>query len=250
MAFVSVPLISEALLPWLSWQHVLGLMGIASLLMAAAFAFWGQGGRFHGQAPNWHAFRPLIANPAFWIMALLFGLAIGGSMGVFSMLPLYLVAERGIPRDSANLLISLSRISSVAVAFVSGWATDRFGPRQVMATVFFLTGILTMLLGIGPDPWIILLVFLQPLLAVCFFPAGFAALSSILPADARNVAVSLTIPLAYLLGGGVFPVGIGMFGDAGVFSWGIAAAGALIMTGAVFSLCLKISKPEGNEAPS
>ena len=243
MAFVAVPLISEALLPWVSWQHVLGLMGVVSLLVAAAFALFGQGGRFPGQPPEWRSFQPLTTNPAFWIMALLFGLAIGSSMGVFSMLPLYLVAEHDIPRDWANTLISLSRISSVAIAFVAGWATDRLGPRRVLATVFLLTGILTILLGLAPKAWIIVIVFLQPLVAVCFFPAGFAALSSILPARARNVAVSLTIPLAYLLGGGAFPVGIGLFADAGMFAWGFAFFGALIMTGALCSLRLKLDNP-------
>jgi hypothetical protein len=31
-------------------------------------------------------------------MAALFGLAIGSSMGIFNMLPLYLVAEKGLDR--------------------------------------------------------------------------------------------------------------------------------------------------------
>lgn len=243
VAFVAVPLISEALLPWFAWQGILGLLGIVSLLAGALFAFLGKGGRFAGQPPNWSSFRPLLSNPAFWIMALLFGLAIGSSMGIFSMLPLYLVTERGIPRDWANTLISLSRVSGVAIAFLAGWMTDRLGPRRVMAAVFFSAGIMTILLGMAPDPLIIPVVFLQPLLAVCFFPAGFAALSSILPANARNVTVSLAIPLAYLLGGGIFPVGIGLFGDAGHFAWGIAFFGVLITLGGIFSLCLKVPPP-------
>jgi hypothetical protein len=71
-----------------------------------------------------------------------------------------------------------------------------------MAAVFLLTGTMTFLLGVTKGYWMVLIVFAQPMLAVCFFPAGFAALSCIGPSSSRNVAVSLTIPLAFLIGAG------------------------------------------------
>jgi len=243
LSFVAAPLISEALLPWFSWQGILALIGGISLLTGTTFVLFGKGGGFPGQAPSLESFRELLAKPSFWIMALLFSLAIGGSMGVFAMLPLYLVAERGIVRNWANTLVSMSRISGVGIAFAAGWATDRFGPKRIMAAVFLLTGIMTILLGLAADAWIIIIVFLQPMLAVCFFPAGFAALSSIAPSNARNMAVSLAVPFAFLVGGGVIPAGIGVFGDTGSFASGFAVVGALITTGFLLSLCLKLPVP-------
>jgi NNP family nitrate/nitrite transporter-like MFS transporter len=69
--------------------------------------------------------------------------------------------------------------------------------------------------------------FAQPLLAVCFFPAGFAALARLGSPTARAVAVSLTVPLAYILGGGALPAMIGWLGEYLSFAWGLGLAGAV-----------------------
>ena len=109
-----------------------------------------------------------------------------------------------------------------------------------MLCVFFVTGILTLLLGIASTYWVIIVVFLQPILAVCFYPAGFSALSSISTSENRNVAVSLTIPIAFVLGGGAVPAFIGIMADLGYFSWGISLSGVLIMTGFFLSFFLHL----------
>ena len=164
------------------------------------------------------------------------------------MLPLYLVTERGFDRSWANTLVALSRVSGLVMAFFAGWATDRFGPRRVMAGVFLLTGLMTLLLGTTPNPWIVIIIFLQPMLAVCFFPAGLAALSCIGPSSSRNVAISLTIPFAFLLGAGATPTAIGVMGDAGSFGVGFAVVGGLILMGFLLSLRLKL--PAEHECPA
>jgi NNP family nitrate/nitrite transporter-like MFS transporter len=83
-------------------------------------------------------------------------------------------------------------------------------------------------------------VFLQPLLAVCFFPAGFAALARIGPAGSRSLAVSLAIPIAFLLGGGAVPTLIGFMGDAVSFAAGIMLVGVLITVGALLAGRLRL----------
>jgi NNP family nitrate/nitrite transporter-like MFS transporter len=177
-------------------------------------------------------------------MTVLFSLAIGASLGVYTMFPLYLVAERGIDRSWTNTLVGLSRVSGLVAVFLAGWATDRIGPRQIMRWVFLLTGTLTMLLGAVPGYWIAGVFFLQQLLAVCFFPAGLSALSAIGPPQARNLAVSLSIPIAFLAGGGLTPALIGVMGDAGSFAGGIVLVGGLILLG--FVICLRLRVPGEN----
>ena len=175
-------------------------------------------------------------------MVVLFALGMGGQVGVYAMLPLFLVAERGLDQYSANILVALSRISGLGMAFLAGWATDRFGAKRFMAAVFLLTGSMTILLGLATGYWIIIVVFLQPMLAVCFFPAGFAALSCIGPSSSRNVAVSLAIPLAFLIGGGTIPTGIGIMGDFATFALGFGLAGGLILVGFILALTLKLPR--------
>jgi NNP family nitrate/nitrite transporter-like MFS transporter len=245
---LAAPLLSEALLQWFSWRGTLALLGTASIMFGFAFARFGRGGEFPGESPSVASFRTILTIPAFWIITVLFGLAISGSVGVYAMLPLYLVTERGIDRYWANTLVALSRISGIGMAFLAGWATDRFGPRRVMAVVFLLTGLMTVLLGAVKGYWVVLIVFLQPMLAVCFFPAGLAALSCIGPSSSRNVAVSLTIPFGFLLGAGAIPTGIGIMGDSGSFALGFALVGGLILGGFTLSLLLKL--PEEHECPT
>jgi NNP family nitrate/nitrite transporter-like MFS transporter len=172
-------------------------------------------------------------------MAVLFCLGICGTLGIYTMLPLYLVAGQGLNRNWANTLVALSRIPSIFMAFVAGWTSDRIGPKKTIIGIFLITGLMTILLGTVSDAWIVILVFLQPVIAGCFFPPGFAALSSIGPPSGRNIAVSLTLPIAFVFGGGAIPIGIGMMADAGSFDLGIALAGAFILTGSILALFLK-----------
>jgi NNP family nitrate/nitrite transporter-like MFS transporter len=130
------------------------------------------------------------------------------------------------------------------MTFLAGWVTDRLGPRKTLIGAFLLTGSVTVLLGLFPYPWIIIPIFLQPMLAVCFFPAGFAALSFIGSAKVRSVAVSLAVPLGFLFGGGAVPFGISLMGEIGFFGLGVSLAGGLILFGTFLAWHLKL---EGHE---
>jgi NNP family nitrate/nitrite transporter-like MFS transporter len=248
LGYVLAPFVSEVFLSLFSWRGVSALLGIISMAVGAGFARFGRGGNFPGEVPGFGSFRTLFGQPAFWIMTILFGLGIAGTLGIFTMLPLYLVSERGIERSWANTLIALSRISGIAMSFLAGWATDRLGPKKTLVCVFFLTGLATVLLGVFPYPWVVILIFVQPMLAVCFFPAGFAAISFIGSAKIRSVAVSLAVPLGFVFGGGAIPIGIGLMGDTGAFGLGVSMAGGFILLGTLFSHYLKLS-PSYSQSP-
>lgn len=241
LSFILTPLLAEMLLHWFIWRNILIFVGMVSVIMGIVFSRLGKGGNFLGEAPNFSSIKKILEIPAFWILIVLFSLAITSTLGIYNMLPLYLVTEHGMSQDWANSLVGTSRISTLGMAFLGGWATDRFGPKPIMIGVFFVTGILTLLIGMVSTYWIAALVFLQPVLAVCFYPAGFAALSTISTPENRNMAISLTIPIAFVLGGGVVPALIGIMADKGYFSLGISLSGALIITGFFLLFFLKLS---------
>jgi len=238
-SFFVAPLLAEFLMMWLSWRGVLVFLGICSILTGFLFSRFWKGEDLPGEAPNFLSLKTLLARRSFWIMMILFSLGICATFGIYTMLPLFLVAHHGLERNWANTLVALSRISGIFMAFLAGWTTDRIGPGLTLSAVFLLAGLTTVLLGISTGSWLVLMIFLQPVVAVCFFPPGFAALSAIGPPKARNVAVSLTIPAAFLVGGGAIPMGIGMMGDAGLFSMGLSIAGGLILSGAILALFYK-----------
>ena len=240
LSFIITPLLVEILLQWFLWRYILLLYGIVSIILGVVFFRYGKGGMFLGKAPNFKAIKPILKVPDFWMLILLFGLAITSTLGIYNMLPLYLTAEHGKSLEWANSLVGISRIPTLAMSFLAGMATDRLGAKTIMICVFFFTGIVTLLLGLASTYWVVVAVFLQPILAVCFYPAGFSAISSISSPENRNVAVSLTIPIAFVLGGGVVPALIGTMADYGYFSLGISLSGLMILTGFMISLFLKL----------
>ena len=239
LSFVAAPLIAEFTMTRFSWKIAFIFFGCAALILSPLFSRFARGGEFLGEAPSFLSFRELLTNSSFWVMAFLFSIGVCGSLGIYAMLPLHLVTELDMDRNQANTLVALSRISGLVMAFVGGWAADRFGPKRTLKIVLIATGMMTVLLGITPNRYANVFIFLQPLVAVCFFPAAFAAVAFIFPTKSRNLAVSLIIPISFLVGGGIAPIFIGLIGDYSSFALGIAISGGLIAAGAIFTGGLK-----------
>jgi NNP family nitrate/nitrite transporter-like MFS transporter len=242
LAFIVAPLLAEALLGVFSWRGVLMWSGAGSLVSGVIFIIFGKGGDFAGEAPNVSTLRIILKEPSFWFMMGLFSLGIGASFGVYTMLPLYLVAEKGMDRTWANTFVATSRIFTLGSSILVGWITDQVGPRKTLMGVFMATGIVTLLLGLVSGAWIILIVFLHSILATSFFPAGFAALSRIGSGRLKNVGVSLTVPVGFLLGGGVIAAGLGIMGEMGSFALGFILFGVVLLSGVLLARSLKIAK--------
>lgn len=234
LSFVAAPLVAEALIDPLGWRGVLAALGGASLLLGLLYAGRGRGSDSPGQPPSPANLKRVLVQPSFWVLMGLFSLGVGASLGVFTMLPLFLVSEHELARSQANLLVAASRVAGVLASFLAGWASDRLGPRRTLAMVFAASGLLTILMGLSSGAWLWLAIFLQPTVAVCFFPAAFAALSRLSQPASRNLVVSLCVPLGFVVGGGAFPAAIGWAGQHLGFSWGIAGAGVLILGGLTF----------------
>jgi MFS transporter, NNP family, nitrate/nitrite transporter len=245
LAFFAGPFAAELFLSWSTWRTALSSLGVVSLMASVAYFRFGRGGEFAGESPASTAFGLLIRSAAFWIMAVLFGLGVSSTIGVYVMLPLYLVSERQIDPSWANMVVALSRSYGPILGVVGGWVSDRLGPKQTMVMSLGFTGIVTFLVGLVSNVWIGNVVLFQPLLAVWFFPAAFAALAATTPAAARNLAVAFTIPFGYLIGGGAMPTFIGIMGDTGSFALGFSVTGTLILLGAALALLLKL--PATNE---
>lgn len=242
LAFFAGPFVAELFLSWSTWRLALASLGVIALIASAAYFRFGQGGDFAGESPASSAFGSLIRSASFWILAPLFGLGVGSTIGVYAMLPLYLVSERQMDLRWANTVVALSRSYGPILGVLGGWVSDHLGPKQTMIMSLTFTGGATLLVGLVSSFWISTVVLLQPLLAVWFFPAAFAALAATTPPAARNLAVAFTIPCGYLIGGGVIPTFIGIMGDAESFALGFIVTGILILLGGTLAWLLKLSE--------
>ena len=228
-AFLLAPLAVEAALGIMDWRSLLLVLGVVALALAGFFGWRGHGADFCGEIPDRRAMAAIAAKPAVWLMMLMFGIGITGTLGLYSMLPLFLVSAHGMEREWANGLLAFSRVGALAAAWCGGWAADRFGSRQTIRVVFLFSGLLIMALGVLRGPWLIAAVFCQPVLAVCFFPAGFSLLSRCGTHRNQNIVIAITIPMAFLIGGGGAPLLLGWLGDAGAFGRAFILVGLATM---------------------
>jgi MFS family permease len=237
LGFVAAPLLCDIFLRYIPWRHGLALFGLLIIISGIVYGFSTHGSSEKGKAPDLSASGMFFRMPLFWAMVILFSLAICSTLGIYAMAPLFLVNDHGMDPGSANTLLSVSRIASIMMPLAGGWLGDRFGRHLVMALFLLVTGILTVLMAlVGGGIWLIVLVVAQPLFAVCFFPAGFAVLLKLGPPKYANLAVSLCLPLAFLIGGGLMPTLIGWIGDAYSISAGIIMVGCLMTIGGGSSL--------------
>jgi MFS transporter, NNP family, nitrate/nitrite transporter len=219
LAFFTAPLIAEVFLRFFSWRLSLALIGGLTFLSGVLFLLFGRGGKERGKPPSLQTSYQMLRNPSFWLMALLMTIAIASSFGIYTMMPLFLVNEMGMSRSWANTIVALSRSFGFVSLIFSGFITDRFGPPR--ATIVFLgaAGGLTLLLGLVKGPSITpVMVFLQAASVACLFPVGFTAIALSFPTPTRSIAVAKIIMIAFLLGGGFVPLGIGYWAEAFSFS--------------------------------
>jgi NNP family nitrate/nitrite transporter-like MFS transporter len=236
LGFIAAPVLTDIMLRDSTWQQ--GLMWLGIVMMTAGIFYGATVADSHepGSALNLKSARVILWQSKFWLMILFFSLAICSSLGIYAMLPLYLVSDQGIPLEQSSRILAYSRIAALLMPLAAGWLGDRFGNKAIMGGALMLAGLFTTFLGLTTSfPWVITLVVLQPMVAVCFFPSGFAVLSAMGPEKKGSLVISLCIPAAFLTGGGILPAFIGGIGDLASIAFGFVITGAVIMAGGVLS---------------
>ncbi|MFO7785553.1 MAG: MFS transporter [Thermodesulfobacteriota bacterium] len=230
-ALILAPFFATAILAVGSWRWGYLVMAGFLAIMGTVYARWGADVQTRGSLPGIHRIKEIAGNPAFWGLAGLISLAVGVETGVYAVLPLFLVNERGFDLTAANRLLGLSRIPGLGIVLLSGWITDRLSPRATLRLVLFLTGATVILLGLGPRSITAVTIFAQAAVAACLFPPILSAASGISTPENRALTISLSLAVAPILGGGVVPAGIALAGDLGSFGLGLAVNGALVLFG-------------------
>jgi len=245
LSFVSAPLMVASLTGWFSWRTILALWGVLCLLSAFGYMGFGPGGRFRGQRPRFDTIKTIVSMSSFWVMVAVFATAMGGAFGLYTMLPLFLINERGMEFTRANTLLGLSQVSGLFLVFLWGWITDHIGQKRMMTVALLSAGVLTIFVGKLQGGLLVLVIFLQPAFLASFFPAAFAALSRIAPPHMRSVTTAITPPAAFVIGGGVIPTFVGYTGEVYTFSTGITCVGIFMLSATILVRFLKLGQYDG-----
>ena len=177
LSFVMAPILAEGVLLFFDWRVAFYLLGGLQFCLGLWFLRGGRGGDFPGVVPGPAMVWQIIKRPIFWMLVLFFSLAVGSSVGPYSMLPLYLVDAHGYTREEANHLLAISRIMTCFAPFVAGWITDKWGPRPSIFLFLAMTGTSLVALGLASGSFLVGVTLIQPVFTVFMFAPGFTLLS-------------------------------------------------------------------------
>jgi len=239
VSILSIPFLTTLSLVFTPWRGFFVLMAVAGVLCLAAFV------KFVPDAPpNQGEERGSIADILkrgdFWIMFVLWMVAATATMGLYSITPLFLVTERGIPLESANTIFGISRIGSIFATLIAGFLVDRFGSRKLIFWIIVISGAST--LGVAAAPNMILLFLalsIQAPFSNGFFPVGLVAVSKLSNPGERSLFTGVTISGGTIVGMGIAPVLLGAIADRWSFELGFVITGIVILSAAALPLLLK-----------
>ncbi len=227
LSIFSIPILVSIGLYFLSWRKLLLILGAASLLLPIYFwkvAIEPRRERSHQKS----LILDLFKNRAIWIIGFIWIFAAGSCLGVYSILPLYLIKERGIDFHLANTLFGISRVGGVFVSILCGFLIDRYGYRTMLILSLVTTGLSTMGLALSSSlPMTLVTLILQATLSLAFFPAGLAAISNLTSLSERSMAIGVAVSIGVIFGMGGAPFILGLVADHLSFRVGIAWLGIL-----------------------
>jgi MFS family permease len=227
LSIFAVPILIAFGMNYLSWKKLLLILGIVSLILP--IYFWKvsiepkhemsrQGGRY----------VDLLRKRTTWIMGILWVFASASCIGVYSILPLYLIKGRGIDFGVANTLFGISRIGGVFASIFIGFLIDRYGYRRMLILSQLTAGMSTIGLSLASTlPLIMIALVLQATLSLTFFPAGLATLSKVTPLSELSLTIGVCVSFGVIFGTGVSPFLLGLTADYLNFQTGIFWLGVL-----------------------
>jgi MFS family permease len=227
LSIFAVPILIAFGLNYLSWRKILLILGIVSLILP--IFFWEVSIEpKHEMSRQRGRYIDLLKKRTTWVMGILWIFASASCVGVYSILPLYLIKGRGIDFGVANTLFGISRIGGVFASIFIGFLIDRYGYRRMLILCQLTAGLSTIALSLASSlPLIMITLILQATLSLTFFPVGLATLSKLTPLSELSLTIGVILSFGVIFGMGVSPLLLGLTADYLNFQTGIFWLGVL-----------------------
>ncbi len=222
----SIPLLTAIALRFINWRAIFFILSAACLVVCTFFCIFSpdpspqKGGKVR--------FSSVFRRGDFWIMAILWVFAASCALGLYNVIPLFLVKENGMSLETANTIFGFSRIGGFFVAIAAGFFVDRYRAKKILFLVILFTGLSTMSLALAQTiPFLVVMLFVQATINPAFFPVAFVAISKLTDFNERSIFTGTTIAIGVIFGIGLTPVILGAVADIWNFKVGIFSLGAL-----------------------
>jgi NNP family nitrate/nitrite transporter-like MFS transporter len=235
IAIFGTPLIAIFLLHFFKWRGIFEVFVVVFLASAVVFFFISEEVkvRYSGtKAP----FGELIRKRSLWTIGVVVLFGAGANMGIYQITPLYLTKELLLSIDYANTILSISRFGGIGVAILCGFLADKISLRKIMFIMMLVTGVLTVLIGVAPVKFVVIVFLLQTLFVTGIFPLSFVLIARTFGRETRGMATSLVLTVATIFGSGVMSYLLGLSGDLIGFRFGISILGIFVILSSLLLL--------------
>jgi NNP family nitrate/nitrite transporter-like MFS transporter len=225
-SILAIPLLTALGLRFLHWKSLFVILSAACLIVL--ISFWAFSPSPHPEEEKGAPLLHILSRRDFWLITILLVFAASNSLGLYNVIPLMLVKEKGIGLEIANTIFGFSRVGGVFIVVIAGLLVDRYGARKLLFLAVLITGISTTGLAlVQAVPLLMVVLFLQATAASAFFPVGLVAISKLTTVDERSTFTGTTIAIGVVVGLGVTPALLGTAADAWSFQIGILILGLL-----------------------
>jgi MFS family permease len=226
LSILAIPLLTALALRFFHWRDLCLILAAASLIVLGSF--WVLSPDPRPEEEQRIRLSHILHRRDFWILTFLWIIAVSNGFGLYNVIPLFLVKEKGMPLEAANTVFGLSRIGGVFCVAAAGFLVDRYGAKKVLFILLLITGFSTTGIALANIfPLMAATLFVQATVSVAFFPVGQAAISMLTGANERSAFMGATIGSGMLIGLGVTPALLGAVADIWSFQRGIFFLGVL-----------------------
>jgi len=227
-SILAIPLLAAAAMRLVGWPALIWFLSALCVGMTLVFVFRSPDPRPERELKS--PFFRVLRRRDFWIMAALWGLAAAGGLGLYNLIPLFLVNEKGLPIETANTIFGVSRIGGLLVMFLAGFLIDKIGVKRVLLMSLLISGFGTTGIALAEAfPLLVAMLALQATFMPIFFPAGLVAISKMTDFSDRSAFAGATVAVGVIFGTGLAPTLLGLVADARDFQTGIFFQGMLTM---------------------
>ncbi len=225
IAIFGAPFIALFILSLFPWRALFIVFGIVFILCMIIFQLATDEVKVVAAKKSY--LRGLLRSSDLWLMAIVWIFAAGGNLGLYFILPLYLVKELGLDVETANKIFGVSRLGGVVVGIAAGFFVDRFSLKKTMFLMVFLSGLFAMFLVVRNMAWMKLFLLLQSSINIGYFPVALVSIQRMFEREERGAATGFIITLGVACGVGITPYLLGLSGDHLSFRFGIFVLGCL-----------------------
>jgi len=223
---LSIPILTAIAVRFIHWRTLLVIL-CAFCLVLLVF-FWVFSPDPHPQREKQIQFTRVLRRRDLWLIAVPWFFATANSLGLYNLIPLFLVKEKGIDLGVANTIFGLSRIGGLIASVLAGFLVDRFGAKRIIFAVLLTTALSTVGIAVSPTlPLLMVMLTIQATVSTGFYPAAFVAISKLTDLNERGIFTGITTAFGVVFGLGLTPAILGAAADVWGFQPGILVLGVL-----------------------